>query len=316
MQRKIINSNLQIYKFFKKFFSNAVNSKIINFIGFVISIILIIYLGNQFYKTDGFSYFLSYSLKDYVLLVIPILIYCACITISAFNWTLLFNNTNKLQIFNSHLLTIFLKYIPLNFFHFIGRHLYLNSIVSHKLILTCNMLEIFFMAGISLSISLVLLYFLQMELPFIGLVNNFHVLLLLLSLIMINFVMIVKKIFTTLKRFFTLNLLYIVFHFLSSLGFIVLWVILIEIELDVLYVLKLTSIYLVGWFFGFIAIGSPGGVGVREGIYLALLQPMVSSEGKLLAFLLYARLAIVFAEILMYFLALYLNIKLKRLREG
>ena len=316
MQRKIININLQIYKFFTKIFSNSIKSKIINFIGFLISIVLIIYLGNQFYKTDGLSYFLSYSLKEYILLVIPILIYCACITISALNWTLLFNNENKLEIFNSHLLCIFLKYLPSNLFHFVGRHLYLNSIVSHKLTLICNMFEIFFMLGISLIISLVLLYFLQMELPFIGLINGFHVFSFFSFLILSNFLLKIKKSFTTLNRLLTLNLLYIVFHLLSSLGFIVLWAILIDNELDFLYALKLTSIYLVGWFFGFIAIGSPGGVGIREGIYFTLLQPMASSEGLLLAFIVFARLAIVFAEILIYFLALFLDINLKKLRKG
>jgi glycosyltransferase 2 family protein len=286
-----------------------IKSKVINIAGFLLSITLILFLGYEFYISKGAIYLFNFSLSQYSLISVSIIIYCICIFLSSFNWMLLFNQPNNMKILNAHFLTIFWKYLPSNFLHFVGRHFYLKSIVGHKKILTSNMLEIFFLASSAIILFLSSMMFFNMELPYIGHITYIQIFFFFFFFVLINFLFIFKRKLFDYKKLLVINFSYLFFHTLSSLGFVFLWIVFIDSDINLIVTLKVGAIYLVGWIFGFIAIGSPGGIGVREGVYLILFEPMVDSEGVLLAFLLLARISLVLAESSMFFIAYYLRDK-------
>jgi len=284
-----------------------IKSKVINIAGFLLSITLILFLGYKFYISKGAGYLFDFSLSQYALISVSVIIYCVCIFLSSFNWMLLFNQPNNMKILNAHFLTIFWKYLPSNFLHFVGRHIYLKSIVSHKKILTSNMLEIFFLVSSAIILFLSSMMFFNMELPYIGHITYIQIFFFFLFFLLINLLFILKGKLFDYKKLLVINFSYLFFHTLSSLSFVFLWIVFIDSDINLIGILKVIGIYLVGWIFGFIAIGSPGGIGVREGIYLILFQPMIVSEGVLLAFLLLSRITLVLAESFMFFIAWYLR---------
>ena len=71
--------------------------------------------------------------------------------------------------------------------------------------------------------------------------------------------------------------------------------------------LQIMMIYMVGWLLGVIVIGAPAGIGVRESVYLLLLQPLAPSMGLLIAFLLLSRIVNIVAEVLLYLLSFLLT---------
>ena len=292
-----------------KILEKLIKSKVINIAGFLLSITLIVFLGHEFYISKGASYLFDFSLSQYLFVSVSIFVYCLCIFLSSFNWMLLFNQSHNIEILNAHLLTIFWKYLPTNFLHFVGRHLYLNSIIGNKKILTSNMLEIFFILSSAIIVFLFSMIFFNMELPYIGNISYIQIFFFFLFFGLINLLFILKRKLFDYKKLLVINLNYLFFHVLSSLSFVFLWMIFIDSDISLIGILRVIAIYLVGWIFGFITIGSPAGIGVREGVYLILFQPMVESQGILLAFLLIARISHVLAESIMFFIAYYLREK-------
>jgi uncharacterized membrane protein YbhN (UPF0104 family) len=126
-------------------------------------------------------------------------------------------------------------------------------------------------------------------------------------LIVVTFV-IHKKEVLSLKEFFITNGGYFLAQLLSSLSFAFLWFVFIENNANnIEYYLQIMMIYSIGWILGFLAIGAPAGIGVREVFYLILLQPIVESQGLLLAFLLLSRVVNILAEFILYLVSFYLN---------
>ena len=99
---------------------------------------------------------------------------------------------------------------------------------------------------------------------------------------------------------FLINIAYLFFHLLSSASFIFLWGVFIDNDISVITTIEIVIIYLVGWILGFASVGSPAGIGIRESVYLLLLQSMVAHEGLLLAFLLLTRISSTLGEVILY----------------
>ena len=272
--------------------------KLIYIIGFIISIVIVFYLGYQFYISEGLSYLQQFSLNQYFLSFIGIVLYVCAIFSAAYAWTLLFNDTsNKKKILTAYFKTILWKYIPSNVMHFVGRHIYLQSI-SHKRILMSNILDVYFTFFSALILIMLLVLMTNLPLPILGYLVQWQLFLLISIFIFINLFIIFKKKLFNLKEIFLINTSYFFFQLFASATFIFLWFVFIDNGISVCAMFEIVTIYLVGWLAGFISVGSPAGIGIREGVYLMLLQPMIESQGLLLAFLLLTRIVNILAEVI------------------
>jgi uncharacterized membrane protein YbhN (UPF0104 family) len=140
-------------------------------------------------------------------------------------------------------------------------------------------------------------------LPILGYLDQWQLFLLISIFILINLFIIFKKKLFNLKKMLLINANYFSFQLLSSASFIFLWSVFIDNDISVSTMIEIVTIYLVGWLAGFVSVGSPAGIGVREGVYLMLLQPMIASQGLLLAFLLLTRIVNILAEVILFFVA-------------
>jgi uncharacterized membrane protein YbhN (UPF0104 family) len=277
--------------------------KLIYIVGFILSVVLVFYLGYQFYISEGLYYLQQFSLKQYFLSFVGIALYVCAIFSVAYAWTLLFDDTsNRKMILAAYLKTILWKYLPSNVMHFVGRHIYLQSI-SHKRILMSNILDVYFVFFSALILIMLLVLMINSPLPILGYLDQWQLFLLISIFILINLFIIFKKKLFNLKKMLLINANYFSFQLLSSASFIFLWSVFIDNDISVSTMIEIVTIYLVGWLAGFVSVGSPAGIGVREGVYLMLLQPMIASQGLLLAFLLLTRIVNILAEVILFFVA-------------
>lgn len=274
-------------------------SKLVHTSGLIISLALITYLGYQFFTLDGYLYLKNFILIQYLQLTFGIIFYIAAMFLAAYTWMMLLVQTRNKKIINVYLKTILWKYLPSNLFHFVGRHIYLKSFISHQKILRSNLLESFFLLLTGVILILIFTTITNLPIPKLGYLNQWQLFLLISFFALFNFLMINKKLFN-IKKIILINFNYLFFHLLSSAGFIYLWLVFIDSDIGVFTIIEIFVIYLIGWILGLITIGSPGGIGVREGAYLILFQPIVASEGLLLAFLLLVRISNVLAEFILY----------------
>ena len=236
------------------------------------------------------------------------LIYLLATFLLAFVWSLFFNQKqNQIVLLNAYIKTILWKYLPTNTLHFIGRHFYLKAITRHTNIILNNILEVLFLLLSALSFIILLLVIDES----IMIKNNYISQKLLIFITLFLFVSIAVALFKKnifgIKRIILINIYYLIFQFLSALSFIFLWFIFIDNNTTINTYLQIMVIYTIGWLLGFIVIGAPAGIGVREGVYLLLLQPLVPSMGLLITFLLLSRIVNIVAEVLLYLLSFLLR---------
>lgn len=287
----------------------SIFKRIVNYIGLVLSLGLLSYLGYQFYLSDGYMYLQYFSFKQYLLAFISVFIYGLSVVALALSWRSLFKRkTHDNILLNAYFKTILWKYLPSNTLHFVGRHFYLAKEFKHKAILLGSVIEI------TLSIlSALMLITILMIISGTSIVEDIYIDQSQLILGVITFLIIVtfvihKKGVLSLKEFFITNGGYFLAQLLSSLSFAFLWFVFIENNANnIEYYLQIMMIYSIGWILGFLAIGAPAGIGVREVFYLILLQPIVESQGLLLAFLLLSRVVNILAEFILYLVSFYLN---------
>ena len=276
-------------------------SRIAKFFGLTFSFILVGYLGYQFHLSDGFDKLQQFSLQQYLLSIVSIFIYLLATFLLAFVWSLFFNEKqNQMALLNAYFKTILWKYLPTNILHFIGRHFYLKAIKKNTNIILNNSLEVLFVILSALSFIILLLVIgedIMIENNYFS--ENLLILITLFLFVSVTVVLFKKNIFD-IKRIFLINIYYLIFQFLSALSFIFLWFIFIDNNSTINTYLQIMMIYTVGWLLGFIVIGAPAGIGVRESVYLLLLQPLVPSMGLLIAFLLLSRIVNIVAEVLLY----------------
>ena len=283
-------------------------SRIANFFGLTFSFILVGYLGYQFHLSDGFDQLQQFSLQQYLLSIVSIFIYLLATFLLAFVWSLFFNEKqNQMALLNAYFKTILWKYLPTNILHFIGRHFYLKAITKNTNIILNNSLEVLFVILSALFFIILLLVIgedIMIENNYIS--EKLLILITLFLFVSVTVVLFKKNIFD-IKRIFLINIYYLIFQFLSALSFIFLWFIFIDNNSTINTYLQIMMIYMVGWLLGVIVIGAPAGIGVRESVYLLLLQPLAPSMGLLIAFLLLSRIVNIVAEVLLYLLSFLLR---------
>lgn len=184
------------------------------------------------------------------------------------------------------------KYIPGNIFQYVGRSALASQYhLDATVILKSSLYEI-----ISLVLSVLLIIALASQLPFAPILSQLiadyplpnAMLLISLMVIALGVIFIFyKKIKAFLAGYFYPYLwLALLFHLASASIFLALWVGVLQQPLSMQTAYMLVVGYLVSWVLGFVTPGAPGGIGVREAVFIVLVSnPLIESQVLLLVIL-------------------------------
>ncbi len=207
-----------------------------------------------------------------------------------------------------YLETVVMKYLPGNIFQFLGRHqLSKKSDLTHKEILLSNSLEILFLL---LSVLILLVsggLFFDFSFEIFGYqldrvkISLFFVLL----LIGVGGVLYAKGIthyFLNHKRLIVMILIKnTLFLFGSALTLVAILDLIVGVDFDMRSFFYLLFVAWLAWLLGFVVPGSPGGIGIRESVYVVLLPPILHlTQESILAGALYYRIVSIGGEALTY----------------
>lgn len=270
----------------------------------------------------------SYSLRIWVTVGALSLIYGFLKFIPAYGWYKLLlclpNKSKKLNSISAVIIygkTHIAKYIPGNIFHYTGRHFLSKKLnLTDSFLIRTTILEVLIVATISATLSLFafqeIINHIELYLPFLN-TYIWGLLIFVTSLIFlfisIKYGGLIREKFYKLKivPFFKSYMLYLLFFVLNFLVFYI--ILFFEVaELDHLHenIFYILGSYSLAWFIGFIVPGAPGGIGVREAILFAILNPLIIG-GKLLIVLFLFRLITTIGDLLHYCYTVGLEYSLK-----
>ncbi|MBL4772956.1 MAG: flippase-like domain-containing protein [Alcanivoracaceae bacterium] len=270
-------------------------NKLITLTGYILGILSFYYIYVSIQNSDLNWARINQSINgvDYILLLFSLILYIIVMFFGALLWSGFIGHFSSKKSFHlSELIIVHAKsnigkYLPGNFMQFVGRNLLASKIgYSHTTIILATVFEIFY--SIIVGVSIILLLYLagvgqmnidvwlnreqssySMQIVFFIII--FLVLLLFKQRIVkiINKYELIYKIKTTIFKYFPLyTSAYILLGFTNIFIFMALTInpILYSDYINFLFV------YLISWLLGFIVPGPPGGLGVREAIYILLLS--------------------------------------------
>lgn len=199
------------------------------------------------------------------------------------------------------------KYIPGNVFQYLGRNILASRYqLDGLIVLKSSLYEIIALLLGALLLIAIMMVFLPYSifLKTLGVIDipNWLVLMglsLAIILLMKNLRYIAKlKLF--IKNFFAPYLCFTFsFHFVSVLTLMGLWLGVMHETLSFDSTIILGSAYLVSWVIGFVTPGSPGGLGVRETLFI-LLASITSTESQIILLMISSRLLNTLGDILFF----------------
>jgi uncharacterized membrane protein YbhN (UPF0104 family) len=200
------------------------------------------------------------------------------------------------------------KYLPGNFANYAVRFIVIKKFnVSYKVLIQSFFYEVVFLSTSSFILSGILFLILGKlsEFQYSELFSFNVSLFALISLIIFLLFYKYKKKYINLY----LKLLIYYFIFFFGIGLCAYYIINFQMQINFSF-LFITAIYSFAWLVGYITPGAPGGLGVRESVFVILSNNIISSADALLLSLM-VRFISILGEIFLYFVAEY---KLKLVR--
>lgn len=229
------------------------------------------------------------------------ILYAFLLTFVAWVWKAIVENLSKkkysTKIVLIYLKTFIAKYVPGNFFHYVTRQAEMSKEgISHKVLVKGNMVEAFCLILSSIFLILILaivdkaLLSIQIE----EYLDKMHLNIILC--IVFLFILIVKELN------YMVYILYYCFFFIG-LGLTTYCVANSVLQYDISFYFCI-FIFTVSWLVGTLSPGAPGGIGVRESMFIVLSNNILMTyEALLLAVLL--RLVTIGGELICYLSAIY-----------
>jgi len=235
----------------------------------------------------------------------------------AFGWKRILEVLSHIEI-PSYFIWIWLKsnvykYLPGNVFNYVSRQIIARKVgVSHKILMQSNLIETLLLGIVSLLLSGIIL------MMFYGfLVNKYFQF---LNIYYVGFELLVAfVVLLYLSKYKNINITrywsIMAFYFLFFLGIgVIAWYILnFQMGLKFSFLL-ITAIYSFAWLVGFVTPGAPGGLGVRESVFVVLSNGVLG-EADAVVLSLMLRFVSILGEILLYFIAQYMLRNFEELKK-
>lgn len=300
---------------------------IIKYIGNFLMIFGLIFVFIKLFQMD-LDYSVIFEENNIVILILLTLIYGINIISLSVPWRNYLNvitneKIDSLEVAYIYAKSNIMKYIPGNVFQYVGRNeIAVKANISHADVGLATVLETLTLCFAAIICAMVFnikgmaLWFNEYG------VKYFYTLLVIaISIIGISTVLywsFKDKIKTYINRYSVLitkkglytiliNLaINIIQHIVFSFMFLVVLVYIVDTDIKTTEVFIIAGAYLLSWIVGFLTIGSPGGIGVRELVICLLLDGIVPENNILLAIILY-RMISIFGDIVALLYASALN---------
>jgi len=183
-----------------------------------------------------------------------------------------------------YLKTVIYKYLPGNIFHFLGRHsLSKDHNISHKEILMANSFEIIMLLFSVLFWLMIGSLFFEFKIDifsYITLDQNKLLMIFLSIFVTLGIFIYYKGYQKSLFNLKTINIFFKNSLFLlgSSLIFISIFTLFFNYHYSVVSFFNMIFIALIAWLLGFVIPGAPGGIGIRESIYILMVPPLLGVD--------------------------------------
>ena len=205
------------------------------------------------------------------------------------------------------------KYLPGNIFNYIARQIVANKVgISHKVLMQSNVIEAMLIGTVSLLLSGVILmlvydfsvnaYFQFLNVYYIGAG-------MLLAVAVLLYLYKYKNI--NMARYWKIMAFYLVFFI--GLGASAWYILNFQMGIEFSFLL-VTAIYSFAWLVGFVTPGAPGGLGVRESVFVVLSNGVLG-EADAVVLSLMLRFVSILGEVLLYFVAQYMLRNFEELKK-
>lgn len=279
------------------------NNKIIKYIGYFITLIAFVFIGKSLMTMnfdiryiDNYTYAVLFG-------VVFSVGYAIVVYISSYAWktTLEFIHKEKIplmEIINVYVKSNVGKYLPGNVMHFAGRNILAGKLGFKQLDITfCSVIEVLmlivtdcilsFIFGFNSFKSLLMTIYSKANAEIIYSIGIFLVLIAAVCILVkkSNFINNYKHFFT--QAFFILLCklfcIYCVTLIIPGVFLVIIFNMVLGCNISLQISMIIISAYTISWVAGYIVPGAPGGIGVRESVFLLILNPIYKKEIVLLA---------------------------------
>lgn len=271
------------------------NKKIYKWLGYLIGFAAIFYVIKTVRKTGlNWEQITAYiNGADALLLLIVMLLYVAVMLIGVFIWSLIINTLSQKNNFHHfdqlmlvHARSNIGKYIPGNFMQFVGRNLLGSKLgYSHPNLALSTLIEVCLsvLVGSVMLVSIFLsgatsvdVFSLELD---SGANQLIWVLIVVLTLILMFYfkdkLMILvdqsKRVLKNRQLMLVITTAFFLAYVIMGLCNVVIYAVL-DNEVKIIDFMNLLTVYILSWIIGFVLPGPPGGLGVREFIFITLLS--------------------------------------------
>lgn len=206
-----------------------------------------------------------------------------------------------------------MKYIPGNVFQYVGRNeMAVRHNISHKEVILSTVFEI-----LNISLSALLCVLILNAKGFVVWFDNYGMeyikiiviaVLVIVVLIILGFLFLKEKIMSAFEKIkylitkkniakaFTTLIFSMFQHIIFATLFLCTLVFIVNTNIEVVEIPVILGAYILSWLVGYLTIGSPGGIGVRELVICLLLKGIISEDKILLAIVIF-RVVSIFGDV-------------------
>lgn len=281
--------------------------KFLKFIIFIFSVIFLAYIMSHSYNDIKSSEIFQ---RKHIFIEMALLsfIYAFFLFLVAFSWKKILEVLSHTEI-SFDFVWIWLKsnvykYIPGNVFNYVARQIVAKKAgITHKILIQSNVIETLLLCTVSLLLSVFLLMIIHDYSPnkYFQFLNIYYVGFgLLVAVVVLIYLSKYKNI--NISRYWNIMAFY--FLFFVGIGASAWYILNFQMGIEFSFLL-ITAIYSFAWLVGFVTPGAPGGLGVRESVFV-LLSNGVLSEADAVVLSLILRFVSICGEVFLYFLAQYM----------
>jgi hypothetical protein len=286
-------------------------------LGMLLMIASLVFIINRIAKLD-IDFTLFFSVRSLMKFIAVTLFYAFAVFILANCWRVILTLTAKKETDKRLVNSIFIKsnlfkYLPGNVMHLVGRNLLGSELnIPQRNIAAATFIEITFMCAVSFILAILTGWQTLSELIRIGINKANGVLV--VAVVVILAVAIICA-FTVLKKKLNEHLTFVAFKaaLKCCAGYTAFFLILtlsftflLPLDFADLRTLKIPSAVIISWLAGFIVIGAPGGIGIREAVLLFVLNGSYGETEILYAAIL-QRFAMILGEVIIFVMVIFLR---------
>lgn len=272
---------------------------------------------------DASTFYSYFTTKNIVLASISLFLYTIALYIGALLWIFLLSELSKnLKLPTKSLVKIYSKsnlgkYLPGNVMHYVARNVLAKKhSLSHKIIAAASFIEVAFIliSGALLLITVTFLPVINVNIDSYGQYFSYKYILSALCILVVSIALLyifrnklsldlnnIKSSIPGLSVLFRALSGYIFIYLLLGISQLIIMAIFDDIEFTAYNYWNILYVFIFSWIIGFIVPGAPGGIGIREAIFIFLLSQNFPEQAVILVAISY-RLINIMGDILFYLL--------------